>query len=129
MFRTLLVALIALSPSAVITSAHAAASEAPAEAVAWVECLQAYGDRHVASDASVETIATAALGSCRDQEYEALATRMKRPTALRFVLGPLSRSEREVIREDHERVREEFRERLIGDLLEQRSSMQQATRK
>ena len=121
MHRLAIATLTALS---VASATHAATKDdAPAEGVAWVECLQTYADRHVASDVSVETIATAAMGYCRDHDRDVLASRMKRPMALRFVLGPLTRAERDEVREDHEGMREEFKERLIGDLIERRSGL------
>lgn len=118
------VAIAALAALSVSSAAHAGALDnAPAEGVAWVECLQTYADRHVSTDVSVETLATAAMGSCRDHDRAVLASRMRRPVALRFVLGPLTRAERDEVREDHESMREEFKERLIGDLIERRSGL------
>mgnify|MGYP006872479991 CR=1 FL=1 len=119
--RLLLFFLCVATPS--FTSAGAAraadVSSSP-EMIAWVECLQSYGRRHAKADATVETIATAAIGFCRSEDQAVLDLVSRRPTALRFVLGPLTREERQTIRENHERLREEFRERLMGDILEAR---------
>lgn len=92
------------------------------EAIAWLECLRNYADRHSPSSVDAETVATAAIGNCRAEDQDVLTLISRRPTALRFVLGPLTRQERDDIREEHERVREGLREGLVSRVLENRLS-------
>ncbi|MEG1451478.1 hypothetical protein [Brevundimonas sp.] len=90
------------------------------EATDWVDCLRNYADRHSPSSVDAETIATGAVGNCRSHDHAVLELASKRPTALRFILGPLTREERNDVREDHERLRQGLREQIIAYVLENR---------
>ena len=87
---------------------------------AWLDCLRVYIGRHALTSAPPETIAEGALGNCRTEDIAVLEKASRRPTALRFILGPMTRGELEEIRADHELLRDDLRRQVISKVLDAR---------
>lgn len=112
--------------SASSTSAVAKESGSSPEVTAWVDCLQSQGARYLKSDLPLETIATAAMGNCKNEDQAVYDRMVTRSFGVRMVLGPPNVDDRRLAREAHDRMREDFRERLIGGMLEARTALAEA---
>ena len=94
----------------------------PAQVVAWTDCLKAGVDRFTSSGEPVDTVITAAFGSCRAEDEAVYDLRVHRPFAMRLLTGPADRQDQEAATKDQELLRARFRDQLTSYILEARAA-------